>query len=638
MTPASVGGQPRALDTRARAWARCGGARLCSAWLGRFSRTTSVAVPARAAPGDLVAVVAPSGPPEPDAFWRGLAWVRERYRVRLSSAALSREGYLAGDDARRERELSAALGDPEVKAVVVARGGYGAMRVLERLRLASAVASPRWIVGFSDVTALHVEASAAGLASVHGPNVTGLGRASPMVRAAWIAALERPGAEAVWTGLAVVHPGKARGQVWGGNLALLDAMAAAGRLAMPERCVLVMEEVDERPYRVDRMLTSLRMGGYLSRAAAIVFGGFTGCGAGPDGVTVESGPGGAHGGPRRARAGGGPLRPRRRQPGIRDGTRGGGRGRGGGVSGGLVGRGWGGSGVAGTRGAHCATGPVTASDRRVADAASTHRLERGHVGKVLGVSRQPACCGASRPGRRRDSEDLGQARPRYVPARRRGPQPTDARQHVDAPGRKADSQSYAGRLQAKSVSPASGAPNLRSASITRGAFSCDASTHTSRSLSRVADREPRRDNRRQRGAASQSRTTRGADREVGVERRRLRGSQGSGSPDRGPRRRRHARRATREPRTQRRPPLRLRGCSGRPDLPFRRAGDAGHDERRCLQLTRSRGWGERGDGRSRLLPAVRRADMTINDAVRTRPALALVRVGPPQSPLQGPVS
>ena len=161
------------------------------------------------------------------------------------------------------------------------------MRVIERLSLASAVRSPRWIVGFSDVTALHVEASAAGLASIHGPNVTGLGRASPAVRAAWIAALERPGAEMAWSGLAVVHPGSARGQVWGGNLALLDAMAAAGRLALPERCVLVIEEVDERPYRVDRMLTSLRMGGYLARAAGIVFGGFTGCGAGADGVTVE---------------------------------------------------------------------------------------------------------------------------------------------------------------------------------------------------------------------------------------------------------------------------------------------------------------------------------------------------------------
>ena len=74
-------------------------------------------------PGDLVAVVAPSGPPEPAAFWRGLGWVRARYRVRLSSGALSRAGYLAGDDARRERELRAALDDPEVKAVVVARGG-----------------------------------------------------------------------------------------------------------------------------------------------------------------------------------------------------------------------------------------------------------------------------------------------------------------------------------------------------------------------------------------------------------------------------------------------------------------------------------------------------------------------------------
>jgi muramoyltetrapeptide carboxypeptidase len=243
--------------------------------------------PAALRPGDLVAVVAPAGPPEPAAFWRGLGWVRDRYRVRMSPGVLSRAGYFAGDDARRAGELAAALGDPEVRAVVAARGGYGAMRVLERLSLEGAARTPRWIVGFSDVTALHVAAAEAGLASIHGPNVTGLGHASPCVRAAWLAALERPGAETAWTGLGVVHAGRARGRVWGGNLALLEAMAAAGRLAMPDRCVLAVEDVDERPYRVDRMLTSLRMGGCLARAAAIVFGGFKGCGAGKDGTTVE---------------------------------------------------------------------------------------------------------------------------------------------------------------------------------------------------------------------------------------------------------------------------------------------------------------------------------------------------------------
>jgi muramoyltetrapeptide carboxypeptidase len=205
----------------------------------------------------------------------------------MSSHALDRVGYLAGGDARRVRELEAALGDPEVKAVVAGRGGYGAMRLLGDVSLDCLARQPRWVVGFSDVTALHLTAGRAGVASIHGPNVTGLGRTSPMNRAAWLAALERPHAEMSWEGLDVLVPGRACGQTFGGNLALLEAMASAGRLLVPQGAVLFLEDVDERPYRVDRMLTSLRLGGHLERASALVLGGFTRCPAGTDGVTVE---------------------------------------------------------------------------------------------------------------------------------------------------------------------------------------------------------------------------------------------------------------------------------------------------------------------------------------------------------------
>jgi muramoyltetrapeptide carboxypeptidase len=222
-----------------------------------------------------------------DDFWRGLAWVRDRYRVKMTSGVLSRSGYLAGDDARRGHELTAALVDPEVKAIVAGRGGYGAMRLLDGTDLASLRRAPRWIVGFSDITSLHVAAARAGVASIHGPNVTGLGRTSPRNRAAWLAALERPDAGATWANLAVLHAGRATGPVAGGNLALLEAMAAAGKLELPEGCVLLLEDVDERPYRVDRMLTALRLGGHLGRAAAIVLGGFTRCAPGKECVTVE---------------------------------------------------------------------------------------------------------------------------------------------------------------------------------------------------------------------------------------------------------------------------------------------------------------------------------------------------------------
>ncbi len=208
----------------------------------------------------------------------------------MTSAVLARSGYLAGEDARRGEELSRALAKPAVKAIVAGRGGYGAMRLLESLTLGPLAAAPRWVVGFSDVTALHGAASEAGVASIHGPNVSGLGRTSPVNRAAWLAALERPEAGAAWPGLSVVHRGQrgvARGPTTGGNLALVAAMAAAGHAAVPEGAVLVLEDTDEKPYRVDRMLTSLRLCGALGRASAVVFGGFTRCAAGADRVSVE---------------------------------------------------------------------------------------------------------------------------------------------------------------------------------------------------------------------------------------------------------------------------------------------------------------------------------------------------------------
>lgn len=245
-------------------------------------------LPPPLAAGDVVAVVAPSSPFPRDELWKGLAWLRLRYRLRVHAGMLERDAYLAGSDRRRAEEFRLALVDPEVKAVVCARGGYGAMRVLDAMPWEDFAVRPRWIVGFSDVTALHAAAWARGIASVHGPNVTGLGRdATPAMRARWIGCVEHPRSQGRWDGLHVVHPGQARGVVVGGNLSLVHAMAAAGRLVVPDGAIVVLEDVTEAPYRVDRMLTSLMLGGHLARASAIVFGGFDRCNPGADGRTVE---------------------------------------------------------------------------------------------------------------------------------------------------------------------------------------------------------------------------------------------------------------------------------------------------------------------------------------------------------------
>jgi muramoyltetrapeptide carboxypeptidase len=247
-----------------------------------------LALPPALSPGDLAAVVAPSSPFRRDDLWRGLSWIRARYRIDVSAGILATDGYLAGSDARRSAELARAMLHPEAKAILAIRGGYGAMRILDELPWSQFAERPKWIVGHSDVTALHAMAWRAGIASVHGPNVTGLGSSvAPSVRASWIAAIECPASSQAWRGLRVLRGGSAKGLLVGGNLALLAAMAAAGRLWIPLGAILVLEDVTESPYRIDRMLTSLMLGGYLARASAIVFGDFVRCPPGKDGRTVD---------------------------------------------------------------------------------------------------------------------------------------------------------------------------------------------------------------------------------------------------------------------------------------------------------------------------------------------------------------
>ena len=238
-------------------------------------------------PGDTIAVVAPSSPFEHVLGWRGLGFLAERYRLRYDRKALfARRGYLAGDDARRREALAAALADPDVAAILAARGGYGANRFAHGVDFAQLRARPRWIIGFSDVTALHVEASRAGVASLHASHLTSLGRADRHARSGLLEALEDPLRTRAFEGLATVAPGRAEGPLFGGNLTVLHACAAAGRLVVPDGAIFFFEDVTERPYRIDRMLTTLAVGGHLSRAAGFLIGDFTQCDPGPDRVTV----------------------------------------------------------------------------------------------------------------------------------------------------------------------------------------------------------------------------------------------------------------------------------------------------------------------------------------------------------------
>ncbi|HWV38382.1 MAG TPA: LD-carboxypeptidase, partial [Vulgatibacter sp.] len=226
--------------------------------------------------GDTVAVVAPCGPFSRERYERGIALWRERgYRVREFLPA-GPWRYLAAADRDRAAALREAWADPEVRAVVVARGGYGAMRILQDVDWDAFASSGKPLVGFSDATAMHLALFAHGAKGVHGPVVTQLGEQPPESVERLFSLLESPSAPPPIAGRAIVG-GEASGRLVGGCLSLVAALAGTPFLPSLEGCILLLEEVGEAAYRLDRMWTQLRLSGALEGVAGFAIGSLTDC-------------------------------------------------------------------------------------------------------------------------------------------------------------------------------------------------------------------------------------------------------------------------------------------------------------------------------------------------------------------------
>jgi muramoyltetrapeptide carboxypeptidase len=237
-------------------------------------------------PGDTIRVVAPAGPFDRTLLLRGAGWLGEKYRVEFDWRLFTRHGYLAGSDADRLRELDGALQANHVRAIVAARGGFGSTRITALADWRALAQDPKWIVGFSDITALHVEAARIGIASLHAHNAAGLGRGDARARELWQERLAAPALCRRYDQLVCWRGGRASGLLAGGNLTVLAACAAAGRLRLPVGCVLALEDVDEAPYRIDRTLSALWSSGALDAVGAVAVGDFVDC-RGRWGVPVE---------------------------------------------------------------------------------------------------------------------------------------------------------------------------------------------------------------------------------------------------------------------------------------------------------------------------------------------------------------
>ena len=244
--------------------------------------------PRRLRPGDTAAVVAPAGPVPDDQLRAGVEQLRSwGLRVRLGEHVSDRHpalDYLAGTDADRAADLQRAWCDPEVSAVFCARGGYGCMRILDRLDWsAMAAAGPKLLVGSSDATSLHDAVHAhLGLVSVFGPMLAtkpfGEQQAArehlrrSLFEPQRTTALAKPGAGAL-------VPGRARGVTYGGNLSVLAGSLGTDDLPEPpDPGIALLEDVTEDPYQLDRFTTQLLRAGWFDRAAGVALGSWTECG------------------------------------------------------------------------------------------------------------------------------------------------------------------------------------------------------------------------------------------------------------------------------------------------------------------------------------------------------------------------
>lgn len=252
--------------------------------------------PQRLRAGDQVAVVCPVGPPKPEVLAAGVEILRSwGLGVRLGEhvgAKHPKLDYLAGTDAERTADLQAAWCDPDVRAVFCARGGYGSMRLLDRLDWdAMAAAGPKLLIGSSDVTGLHqVLGPMVGVATIFGPMVgTTSFTQDPVAREHLHAMLFEPdsGPATALAGPAAepLIAGEARGQLVGGNLSLVVSGRGVPDVPPPPPGAIgLLEDVNEEPYRIDHFLTHLRRAGWFDKLGGLALGSWDDCGEDPAAV------------------------------------------------------------------------------------------------------------------------------------------------------------------------------------------------------------------------------------------------------------------------------------------------------------------------------------------------------------------
>ena len=258
--------------------------------------------PPRVKRGQTIGICAPAGPVNVDRLHKGLARLGDAFRVRVADNIMcerspSVPSYLAASDAARAAELNAMLADPDVRCIILARGGYGLMRILDELDGAALVKDPKPIVGFSDATALLAWAYHLGVRGVHGPMGVQLAELADEDIAHLVTMLTTPDAPGPRPWKLTAHgTGKHAGPLVPANLTLASMLVGTPWPLPLEGAIALFEEVGERPYELDRYLTQLTLTGALRETRAVIVGELLRChdpnppagGTDPDGAALAT--------------------------------------------------------------------------------------------------------------------------------------------------------------------------------------------------------------------------------------------------------------------------------------------------------------------------------------------------------------
>ncbi|HVH56875.1 MAG TPA: LD-carboxypeptidase [Vicinamibacterales bacterium] len=276
-----------------------------SSWQAQGAKGLPPVLPRRLAAGDTVGVVAPASATFQTV---DVAIARESLEalglnVKIGKHVLARHGYLAGNDKDRAEDINEFFSDSSIKAVLPIRGGWGSSRVLPHLDYDAIRRNPKVMVGYSDITALHLAIQAkTGLVTFHGPNGMGRwdawsldyfkrllfdGEAVTMQNPTMLS--ERNALAQTENRVQTITPGTARGRVLGGNLTVLTTILGSAYVPSFDGAILFVEDVGEDFYRIDRMFTQLKLAGILDRVRGFVFGTCAECspGEGFGSLTLE---------------------------------------------------------------------------------------------------------------------------------------------------------------------------------------------------------------------------------------------------------------------------------------------------------------------------------------------------------------